>query len=154
MTIKERIAADMKTALKSGDKTRLGALRMLRSKMQEAEVNLRAKEGVDYSLEDSRATEVIASYAKQRRESIESYEQAGREDLAAKEKAELKIVQEYLPEQLGEEEIRVIVREAIAESGAESIKDLGKVMKIVMPRTKGRADGKQVSAIVRQALGE
>ena len=153
MTIKEKITTDMKTAMKSGDKTRLGVLRMLRSKIQEAEVQERAKEGVDYSLDDDRTIHVIASYAKQRRESIESYRQGGRDDLVAKEEAELAAIQEYLPEQLSEEEIRKIVADAIAESSASSIKDMGAVMKLLMPQVKGRADGKQVNEIVREMLG-
>jgi hypothetical protein len=152
MTLKDRLAADLKSAMKSGDKTRLGVIRMLRSRMQEAEVDRRAEKGPDYSIDDEAAVEAIASYAKQRRESIESYRQAGRENAAAQEEAELAIIREYLPEQLTEARIREIVREAVAQVGAGSPKDMGAVMKLVMPQVKGRADGRLVNEIVRQAL--
>lgn len=153
MTLKQRIGEDMKAAMKAGQKERLGVLRMLRSKLQEAEVAGRVERGLDYSIDDEDALAVLASYAKQRRESIDSYRQGGREELALREEAELGIIQEYLPEQLSEPEIREIVAGAVAESGAASPKDMGRVMKAVMPRVKGRADGKLVNRLVREALG-
>lgn len=152
MSIKQRITDDLKAAMKSGDKARLGVLRMVKSRMMESEVDLRAKKGRDYELNDEEATGVLASYAKQRRDSIEAYEKAGREDLAAAERLELGIIQEYLPEQMPEEEVRRIVQEAIASTGAMSAKDMGSVMKIVMPRLKGAADGKLVSKIASELL--
>src|SRR5262249_7640500 len=103
-------------------------------------------------LSDPEAIKALAAYAKQRRDSIESYRQGGREDLALKEEAELAIVQEYLPKQLAADEVRRIAREAIAEAGATSPKDLGAVMKIVMPRVKGAADGRMVNQIVAELL--
>ena len=154
MSIKQQILDDLKAAMKARDKERVGVLRMVRAKMQEAEVAARADRGVDYELEDEGATQVLSSYAKQRRDSIESYEKGGRDDLAAKERAELAIVQGYLPEQLGEAEIEAFVREAIAESGATSPKQMGVVMQAAMPRVEGRADGKAVSRIVRRLLQE
>lgn len=152
MTIKQRIGEDMKAALKAGDKHRLGTLRMLRSRMLEAEVALRADRGRDYDLEDDEAIRALSSYAKQRRDSIESFESAGRADLAARERAELGIVQEYLPQQLGEDEIRRLAAQAIAEVNAAGPRDMGAVMKALMPRLQGRADGKLVNRMVRELL--
>jgi uncharacterized protein YqeY len=152
MSLKERIGEEMKTAMKSGDKDRLGVLRMLRARVLEAEVAAREKQGRDHEATDEEVVAVISSYAKQRRDSIEAYRGGGREDLAAREEAELKIVQEYLPAPLTHEEIRAIVAGSIAEAGAKSAKDMGAVMKLVMPRLKGSADGKQVQEIVRSLL--
>jgi uncharacterized protein YqeY len=152
MTMKKRLEDDLKQAMKAREALRLSCLRMLKSKIQEREVALRAKEGVDYQLSDEEVIEVASSYAKQRRDSIESYRQGGREELAVKEEAELAIIEGYLPQQLSREEIVVIVRGAIEESGAESIKDMGAVMKVVMPQVKGQADGKLVNQVVREQL--
>jgi len=152
MSIRQRIVDDMKTSMKSGDKDRLGTLRMLKAKIQRVELDLRADKGRDYEIDDDEAVRALSSYAKQRRDSIESYETAGREDLAAKERSELEIVLEYLPEQLGDDEIREIVREAVAEVGASAPRDIGAVMKVVMPRLKGKADGKVVKRMVGELL--
>ena len=150
--IKQRIAEDIKAAMKAGDKDRLGTLRMVKSKLQMAEVDLRAKNGCAYELDDEQALQALSNYAKQRRDSIESYEKAERPDLAAKERVELEIVQEYLPAQLGEDDVREIVKQAIAEINASSPKDMGAVMKVVMPMVKGVADGKLVNQLVRELL--
>jgi uncharacterized protein YqeY len=152
MSIKSKLDEDLKAAMKARDALRLNCLRMLKSKILEKEVELRVKRGVDYLLSDDEVIEVASSYAKQRRDSIESYRKGGREDLAAKEEAELAIIEDYLPQQLSREEIEEIVRRAIEESGAASIKDMGAVMKVVMPQVKGRADGKAVNQIVRDEL--
>ena len=152
MTIKERIVADLTAAMKAKDPARLGVVRMLKAKMLEAEVALRAKKGLDYQLEDAEAQAVIAAYAKQRRDSIDAYRSGGRADLAAKEEAELILVQAYLPRQMTADEIRAVVRESIAAAGATSAKEMGAVMKLVMPRVKGVADGKLVNDIVRELL--
>jgi uncharacterized protein YqeY len=152
MSIKRKLEADLREALKARETLRVGCLRMLKSKILEREVALRVERGKDYELEDDETRGVIAAYAKQRRDSIESYRQAGRDDLAGKEEAELAIVNAYLPRQLSDEEIGRIVREAIGESGAASPRDMGKVMKLVMPRVKGAADGKRVNEIVRASL--
>jgi len=152
MSVKHRIAADMKSAMKDGDKDRLGALRMLKSKVQMAEVALREEKGRDWEIDDEHALVALTSYAKQCTDSIESYVKAGREDLAARERAELEIVRAYLPRQLGEDEVRRIVEQAIAEAHATSPKDMGAVMKIVMPRVRGAADGKMVNQCVREML--
>jgi uncharacterized protein YqeY len=152
MSIRERLEADLKQAMKSRDSARLSCLRMVKSKMQEYEVSRRAKQGRDYQIDDEAAFEVISSYAKQRRDSIEGYLKGGRDELAAAEQAELAIVAEYLPEQLTEDAIAEIVRQAIAESGASGAGDMGAVMRIVMPAVRGRADGKQVQQVVRSLL--
>jgi uncharacterized protein YqeY len=152
MSLMQRIEIDLKTALKSRDKERLGCLRMVKSKVQEKQVDLRGKEGPEATLSEQDVTNVVSAYAKQRRDSIESYEQGGREDLAAKERAELEILTDYLPQQMGEDEVAVIVDEAVRESGASEPKDMGAVMKLVMPKVKGRADGKLVNRIVQSRL--
>jgi uncharacterized protein YqeY len=153
MSIKSRIAEDTKTAMKAGEKARVMTLRMLRSRMQEAEVHGRATAGRDFELDEDAEIQVLSTYAKQRRESIESYRTAGREDLAAREEAELTIVQEYLPKQLGPDEIREIVKQAIDEVGATSPREMGAVMKVVMPKLKGVADGRAVNQLVKELLG-
>ncbi len=152
MSISEQFAEQIKAAMKGGDKLRLGVLRMVRSRMQEAEVAARAKKGRDYTLDDDAAVQVIAAYAKQRRDSIDSYRKGGREDLAAQEEAELAVLQEYLPKQLSEEEVRAIVQEAVTACNATSPKDMGAVMGKVMPQVKGVADGKLVNQVVREML--
>jgi len=152
MSLRDRIEDDLKQALKAGDRARLGALRMVKSKIQEKQVELRGKQGADATLSDEAVQQVVAAYAKQRRDSIESYAQGGREDLAEKERAELAIVEAYLPAQLDDAELGRLVDEAVAESGASSMKDIGAVMKAVMPKVGGRADGKRVNAAVRARL--
>jgi uncharacterized protein len=153
MTLRQRILDDLTAALKSGARQRLDTLRMLKARIQETEVALRATKGLAYELSDAEATQVVSGYAKQRRDSIESFRQAGRADLAAREEAELAIVQEYLPRQLDADELRRLAHEAIAEAGATSAKDTGKVMKLLMPKVKGAADGKDVNRVVGELLG-
>jgi len=152
MTIEERLAADMKEALRAKDSLRLNCIRMLRSRLQERLVAARTAEERNPVLTDEQVLEVIGTYAKQRRDSIEAYRRGGRDELADHEQAELAIVSSYLPEQLTPEALGELVREAIAETGASSPKDMGAVMKALMPRVQGRADGKQLSALVRQLL--
>jgi uncharacterized protein YqeY len=152
MSLKQRIEDDLKTALKAGEKQRLGVLRMVKSKVQEKQVDLRGKKGAEAVVSDDDVMNVVSAYAKQRRDSIESYEQGGREDLAAAERAELEIVSAYLPQQMGEDEVAAIVDAAVAESGAKEPRDMGAVMKLVMPKVKGRADGKIVNRIVQSRL--
>jgi uncharacterized protein YqeY len=152
VTLEQRIEDDLKQAMKARDAQRLGVVRMLKARLAETRVAMRGKHGADYRLSDDDASQAIASYAKQRREAIESYEQAGRSDLAEAERAELRIVESYLPEQLAEDELRRIVSEAIERCGARSPADLGTVMREVMPRVQGRADGKLVNRIAREAL--
>jgi uncharacterized protein YqeY len=142
----------MRSALKSGDRHTVSVLRMVKAKILEREVELRSKKGRDYQLNDEETVEVISSYAKQRRQSIESYRQAGREDLAAQEQSELNILQHYLPKQLSEEEIEALVDQVISQTGASGPRDMGAVMKALMPQVKGAADGRMVNEIVRRRL--
>ncbi len=146
MGLKEKLLQDMKEAMKAKDKVRLSTIRMINSLIKNAEIEKRGE------LTDDEIVQLLMKYAKQRRESIEMYEKGGRQDLVEKEKAELAIVESYLPKQLSEEEIRDIVKQAIEETGASSPKDLGKVMKVVMPKVRGKADGSVVNRIVREML--
>ena len=152
MSSRQRIEDDIRTALRAGDKQRLSCLRMVKSKVQEKQVELRGTEGREVELSDEDVTNVVSAYAKQRRDSIESYEQGGRKDLAANERAELEILTSYLPQQMSEDEVSAIVDDAVRESGASEPKDMGAVMKLVMPKVKGRADGKLVNRIVQSRL--
>jgi len=138
--------------MKARDHTVVSVLRMVSAKVLEREVELRSSKGRDYTLNDEETIAVISAYARQRRQSIDSYSEAGRDDLVAQEQNELAIVQNYLPRQLEEEEIQKIVEEAIQEIGASGPQAMGQVMRAVMPRLKGAADGKVVNAIVKQKL--
>ena len=146
MGLKERLLQDMKEAMRAKDKVRLSTIRMINSLIKNAEIDKRGE------LTDDEIVQLLMKYAKQRREAIELYEKGGRQDLVEKEKAELAIVESYLPKLLSEEEIRELVREAIEAVGASSPKDLGKIMQYVMPKVKGRAEGALVNKIVREEL--
>ncbi len=152
MTLKQRLAEDLKSAMKAGDRSRIECLRMLRARILDHEVGLRPQKGTAYELGDDEATQVVQAYAKQRREAIDEFRKGQREDLASREEAELAIVQSYLPLPLAEAELRALVRAAIAQVSATSPRDLGAVMKRVLPAVQGRADGKLVSQIVRESL--
>jgi len=136
----------MKSAMKSGETVRLGTIRLLRGQIKDAAIDKRA------DLTDDEELGVLANAAKKRREAIQAYQDAGRLDLAAKEEAELAVIQSYLPAALSVAEVEAIVDRALAEAGAQTIRDLGKVMPLVMNQTKGRADGKMVSEMVRRKL--
>lgn len=146
MTLLERLDEDLKQALKQGEKARLSVLRMLRSELKYA----RIAKGEE--LAEAEVLEVLSRYARKRKESAEEYEKGGREDLVAKELAEREIVQTYLPRALSEEEIGALVDEVVAELGADSMKQMGPVMKEVLQRSAGRAEGKIVSALVKSKL--
>ena len=146
MTIKDKLDTDLKTALKSKDAVTTGVVRLLLNAIKNEEFKVRDELG------DEAVIGVLSTQAKQRRESIEAFENAGRTELAEKEKRELEIIQTYLPEQLSEDELEKLIDEEIAESGASSPKEMGKVMKLLTPKTKGRADGKVVSELVRKKL--
>lgn len=146
MSLFETIDKDIITALKAGEKSRLTLLRGLKSDLKYAKLD----KGDD--LTDSDAIEVLAYQAKKRRDSIEQFEKGGRDDLVAKERAELEIITTYLPKQMSEDELREIVADAISEAGAESPAQIGAVMKIVMPKIKGVADGKMVSKLAMEIL--
>ena len=147
MTLKERLNQDMKEALKAHDAARLSAIRMIISAYRNKEIDSRK------DLDDEGILAVLSTAAKQRRESIEQYEKAGRQDLVDKEAAELLVIQSYMPQQMSREEIGALVKEAVSESGAKGLADMGKVMKALMPKVKGRADGKLVNELVKTALG-
>lgn len=151
MNLKDRISEDIKTAMKAKDKIRLETVRGIKKVILEKESSVRPS-GQE-SLTESQEIEVLAQQAKQRRESIAQYRQAGRDDLADKEAQELAIVEEYLPGQLSDAEVSAVVDEAIAQVGATSAKDLGKVMGPVMQQLKGRAEGQKIQAIVKAKLG-
>ncbi len=144
--IKNTILADIKACMKSGDKTRLGVLRLISSAVKQREVDERVE------TDDPAMLVILDKMAKQRRESIEQYTAAKRTDLADVEIAELDIIKSYLPEQLSETEINTLIDEAITASDASSIKDMGKVMGIIKPKLQGRADMSAVSSLIKSRL--
>src|SRR5216117_415353 len=149
MTLQERVDSDLKEAMRAKDATKLGVLRMLKSAFKYAAI---AKSGAEAELSDAEAVQVIRKQVKQRQDSIESFEKGGRVELAAKEKEELSILQSYLPQAMGADEIAKVVREAIAEVGATSKAQMGVVMKALQGKVGGRADGKTLSAEVQKQL--
>ena len=144
--LKQRIIDDVKTAMRSKDKERLGVLRLITAAFKQKEVDERIE------LDDTMVLAIMDKMTKQIRDSIQQFEQAGRDDLAQKEAFELGIIQEYLPAQLTEDEIKQIITESIEATGAESAKDMGKVMGVLKPRLQGRADMGKVSGLVKQQL--
>lgn len=146
MSLKERIQEDWKAAMKNKDRFRANVLNMAKAAILQAEKVDGTK------LDDEQVIEVLNKEVKQRRDSIEEFEKGNRQDLIEQTVNEIEILLEYLPQQLTEEEISEIVKEAVNEVQANSIKDMGKVMAIVMPKVKGRADGKLVNQIVKQYL--
>jgi len=151
MTLLERITEEWKTAMRSGERERRDTLSLVRAAVKDAEINARGDASADPA-GDEAVQRVIEREAKKRRDAIEEYEKAGRADRAAGERAELAILQEFLPEQLGEAEIETLARRAIEESGASGPKAMGQVMAALQPQVRGRADGKLVSAVVRRLL--
>jgi len=146
VSLQDRIQTDVTAAMRSGDALRRDVLRMA----QNAAYTIEKRDRRELTDDDYAA--ILAREVKTRRESVEAFRNGGREDLAAKEEAEIAILSEYLPQQLSEAEIQALVDEGIAATGASSARDLGKVMGWLAPRTRGRADGKQVSALVAQSL--
>jgi uncharacterized protein YqeY len=147
MALKERVTEDMKTAMRAADKERLATVRMLLAAIKQREVDERI------TLDDGQVLAVIEKMIKQRREAIAQFESGGRSDLVAKESAEITVLQGYLPAQLTVAEIDALIGEAIAATGAASIKDMGKVMGFVKPKAQGRADMGALSARIKQKLG-
>jgi len=145
--MKQKITDDMKNAMRAGDKPRLGTIRLILAALKQIEVDERLD-----SIPDERVIATLDKMAKQRRESIEQYEKAGRDDLADIEKAELVIIQEYLPAALSDEEINSLIESAISDTGAASIKDMGKVMGLLKPKMQGRADMGKVSGLIKARL--
>jgi len=163
--LKEKISQDFKEAFKAKEELRVSVLRMLSSGIKNKEMDKRAKlvksgtsdEAVlqkESQLNDEEVLLAIGTEVKRRKDSIKQYQDGGRPELAAQEEAELKILSVYLPEQMGEDEVRKIVIESIKEAGAAGAQDLGKVMKVLMPKVKGKADGNLVNQIVKEELGK
>ena len=146
MSIKDRIQQDMKDTMRAKDKARLGTIRLILAAIKQREVDERIE------LDDEQVIVVLDKMAKQRRESISQFEQAGRDDLIAQENFELGIIQPYLPEALGEDELNALIDAAMAATGANSIKDMGKVMGQLKPKIQGRADMSAVSALIKSRL--
>lgn len=146
MDLKTRITADMKTAMKAGDKPRLGTIRLMQAAIKQREVDERIE------LDDAQVLSVLEKMLKQRRDSVEQYERAGREDLAAVERAEIVVIQDYLPTPLTEAELQAVIEQAVADTGASGPQDMGRVMAAVKTAAAGRADMGQVSASVKRRL--
>lgn len=146
MTLLNRLNNDIKVAMKAKDKETLSVLRMMKTSIQNEEI----KKGD--SLSPDEELTVLSREMKQRKDSLQEFKDAGRDDLVDKVSAEIKIVDRYMPEQLTEDELRSMIQSAIDETGASSMKDFGKVMGVVMPKTKGKADGQTVNSLVKASL--
>ena len=146
-TLKPRLSDEIKTAMKAGDKEKLGYARTLHAAIRKKEIDDRV------DLEDDGVQKIVLSLVKQRQDSIEQFEKGGREDLVAKEKAELAYLKTFLPEEMSPEEVKAVVEWAVTEAKASGPKDMGAVMKLLMPKTQGKADGKLVSQLVKERLG-
>ena len=146
MSLKEQLAADLKDAMKNKETIRKNVVQLIRSGVLQIEKDKKI------TLDDEGVLDVIAKQLKQRRDSLPDYEKSGREDLIAELKTEMDILMGYLPKQLTREELEEIVKAAVSETGASSVKDMGKIMAAVMPKTKGRADGKVINEIARALL--
>jgi len=144
--LKSRITDDMKSAMRAGEKEKLGTIRLMLSAIKQVEVDTRK------DLDDAQILSILDKMVKQRRESISLFEKASRNELAEKEQQEIAVIQDYLPEQLGENEINDLLEEAISTTGAETMRDMGKVMGILKPKLQGRADMGAVSAIIKARL--
>ncbi len=146
MAFKTKIEQDMVAAAKAKDKISLSALRMIKTAMHNREIDLKRE------LSEAEFFQVLSSMVKQRRDSIDQFAKGGRTDLVEKEESELKVIQSFMPAQMSEEEVIREIRQAIAETGAVSVKDMGKVMKVLMSKLTGKADGKAVGEKVKAAL--
>jgi uncharacterized protein YqeY len=148
MTLKGQIQDDMKTAMKAGDKDRLKVVRLILAAIKQIEIDQRTE------LDDAAVLGVLNKMVKQRRDSISQFREGGRDDLAQTEQDEIAVIENYLPEQLSDEELDAMVSAAISETGAESIRDMGKVMGAVKAKAEGRADMAAVGAKVKAILGQ
>ncbi|NIK77390.1 hypothetical protein FHS15_002526 [Paenibacillus castaneae] len=146
MNLSERLTDDMKQAMKNQDKFKLSVIRMMRASVKNLEIDLKRP------LDDQEVLDILSREIKQRKDSLQEFKKAGRDDLVAGLVVEIEIISQYLPEQLTEEEIQEIVTQTIHELGASSKADMGKVMSALLPKTKGRADGKLVNQFVQQLL--
>lgn len=145
-SLKNRLTEEMKTAMRNKDKERLGTVRMILAAIKQVEVDERVE------VSDERVLVILDKMAKQRRDAATQYRDAGRNDLAEQEESELKIIQDFLPKALTDDELQVLIRDAIAETGAAGPNDMGKVMGVLKPQVQGRADMGQVSRKVRESL--
>ena len=146
MSLKARLQEEMKTAMRAKDKERLSTIRLMLAELKRVEVDERIE------LSDERILAILDKMQKQRRDSISQFEQAGREDLAAKERSELEVIAEFLPEPLSEAELNALIDAAVAEAGASTMADMGKVMALVKPKSQGRADMSEISKAVKNRL--
>jgi len=146
MSLKQRLTDDMKTAMKAGDKASLGVIRLVNAAIKQREVDERVE------LDDAQVLAVLEKMVKQRKDSVTQFEAASREDLAAIERAEIEVIQRYLPEKMGEAEVQAAIDAAIAETGASGPADMGKLMGVLKPKLAGQADMGQVSALVKKSL--
>jgi len=146
MTFKEKVDQGMIAAARTKDKIRLSALRMIKNGLHNREIDLKGEIG------EAEFLQLLSAMVKQRRDSIEQFERGGRTDLVEKEQAELAVIQEFLPAQMSEAEVAALIDEAIRETGAAGVRDMGKVMKVLMPKVSGRADGKAVGDQVKARL--
>lgn len=146
MSIKEKIKADMVTAMKAREKERLECIRFLQAAIKKQEVDTRK------DLDDAAVTSILMNLVKQRKDSIDQFRKGGREDLVAKEEAELKILQSYLPEQMSTDELKAVIEAAIKETGATGMKEMGLVIKATMAKAAGKAEGSVVSDLVKKRL--
>ena len=147
-TLKEKLSETIKSSMKSGDKQTLAFARNLYAAVRKKEIDEKI------TVDDAALQGLVSTSLKQRRDSVEQFKKGGRDDLVAQEEAEIVFLEQFLPPQLSETELRALVQEAVAQTGAKEPKDMGKVMGVLMPKIKGRADGKLVNEIVRSNLSE
>ncbi|MBC2576514.1 GatB/YqeY domain-containing protein [Peptostreptococcus canis] len=146
MSLKERLQEDLKSSMKNKDTVRKSVITLVRAAIKQYEVDNRV------DLDDAGIIDIISKQLKQRNDSLAEFEKAGREDLIEETKSEIQVLKEYLPQQLSEEELEKIVVETISEVGATSMKDMGKIMAIIKPKTAGRADGRKINELVKKNL--
>ena len=146
--LKDKIREDLKASMFARDELKTSTLRLLLSSLKNYEI----EKGLNYEANDEDVLTIVGREIKKRREAVDAYKQAGREEAAQKEQAELDLLGAYQPEQMGEDEIREIVKNAIEQTGASSMQDMGKLMGVIMPQVKGKADGNLVNKIVRENL--
>ena len=146
MTLKQKLQEDLKTSMKNKDTLRKSVITLIRSSIKQVEVDKRIE------LNDDDIIDIISKQLKQRNDSLEQFLDAGREDLVEETRSEIEVLKEYLPQQLSEEELNEIVKQTISEVGATSMKDMGTIMTVIKPKTKGRADGKLINKLVKENL--
>ncbi len=146
MSLKQRLTDDMKTAMKAGEKERLATIRLINAAIKQKEVDERVE------MDDARVLAVLEKMVKQRKDSIEQFDKAGRDDLSVIERAEMAIIEQYLPTKMGEDEIKAAIEAAVAETGASSPADMGKLMGVLKPRLACQADMGEVSKLIKQRL--